>query len=110
MAELTDIEREINRSNFFKFDSLGDFIKNFIQVAFAFGALLSFAWLIWGGIEYIISGGNQDRTKSAKDKITSALFGLGIIAVAWAIWRLVIYFFGLSPTASGPLNLTIPSP
>jgi len=110
MARLTNIERQINSSNFFKFNSLGKFIKNFIQVAFVFAALLSLTWLIWGGIEFITSGGNQDRTKSAKDKITSALFGLGIVAVTWAIWRLVIYFFGLSSTASGPLRLTIPKP
>jgi hypothetical protein len=110
MARLTNIEREINRTDFFKFDSLGGFIKNLIQIAFGFGALLSFIWLIWGGIEFIISGGNQDRTKSAKDKITSALIGLAIIAVAWAIWRLVIYFLGLSPTASGPLDIIIPKP
>jgi len=107
---LTNIEREINRSNFFKFTSLGGFIKNIIQVAIAFGALLSFIWLIWGGIEFIISGGNQDRTKSAKDKITSAIFGLGTIAVVWVIWRLILYFFGLSSSTSGPVNFNIPAP
>jgi len=110
MARLTNIEKQINKTNFFKFQSLGDFIENIIQVAIAFAALLSLLWLIWGGIEFITSGGNQDSTKSAKDKITSALFGLGIIAVVWALWRLILYFLGLSPTTQGPLDITIPKP
>jgi len=110
MARLTNIEKQINKTDFFKFQSLGDFIKNIIQVAIAIATLLSFLWLIWGGIEFITSGGNQDRTKSAKDKITSALFGLGIVAVVWALWRLILYFLGLSPSIQGPLEITIPKP
>jgi len=110
MARLTNIEKQINQTDFFKFQSLGGFIKNIIQVAITFGALLSFIWLIWGGIEFIISGGNQDRTKSAKDKMTSAVFGLAIIAAVWVIWRLILYFFGLSSSASGPIDLIIPAP
>jgi len=110
MAKLTNIERQINRSDFFKFTSLGQFVYNLIRITIGLGAILSFAWLIWGGIEYIVSGGNQEQLKSAKDKISSALIGLAILASVWTLWRLVIYFFGLSPTTQGPIEIEIPTP
>ena len=108
MAQLTPIEPELN--NFFKITSFGVFIKNFLQIIIALGAIAAFAYLLWGGIEYIISGGNQDRTKSAKDKITSALTGLILLAIVWALWRLITYFLGLSPSAQGPFETILPSP
>lgn len=110
MAQLTNIGQQVTRFRFFKFDSLGQFLKNFIQVAIALGALMSLIWLIWGGIEYIVSGGNQDRAKTAKDNMTSGIIGLAILATIWAIWRLVLYFVGISTTPSGPLRIKIPSP
>ncbi len=110
MAKLTNIEKQINAFNFFKFDSLGQFLKNFIQVAVGLGALMSIIWFIWGGIEYIVSGGNQDRAKTARDNMTSGIIGLVILASIWVIWRLVLYFVGLSPTTGGSLEIEIPSP
>lgn len=110
MTQLTNIGRQVTSFKFFKFRSLGQFLGNFIQVAIGLGALMSFIWLIWGAIEFITSGGNQDRTKTAKDNMTSSIIGLAILAAVWAIWRLVLYFVGLSTTASGPLKIKIPSP
>lgn len=108
MAQLTPIESELN--SFFKITSFGVFIKNFLQIIIALGTIAAFFYLLWGGIEYIISGGNQDRTKAAKDKITSALIGLGLLAIIWAFWRLILYFLGLSPSTQGPFETILPSP
>jgi hypothetical protein len=108
MAQLTPIEPET--SGFFKIKSIGSFISNFFQIVIALGTLAAFFYLILGGIEFITSGGNQEKTKSAREKITSALIGLAILASTWVIWRLVAYFLGLSPTAKGPFEIILPSP
>lgn len=110
MAKLSNIESELNRFNFFKFKSIGEFVINLFQIALILGSIAAFLYLIWGGIEYIMSGGNQERTKSAKEKVSSAIAGLAILAAAWVIWRIVIFFLGISPSLTGPFKIKLPQP
>ena len=110
MAVNTNIRHQIQGFNFFKFDSLGQFLHNLIQVALFVGSIAALFYLTWGAVEFITSGGNQESAKSAKSKITSSTFGLVILAAVWIIWRLIIFFLGLSESAQGPLDFIIPSP
>lgn len=110
MAVSTNIDAEIKRANFFKFDSLGEFVVNLFQVALILGSVMTFIYLVWGGIQWISSGGNQEAAKSAKEKITDAIMGLAMLAAIWVIWRLIIYFLGITPSARGPINLKLPQP
>lgn len=110
MANLTNIDREVSRGNFFKFDSIGDFVANLFQVALIMGSIMTFFYLIWGGIQWITSGGNQEAAKGAKEKITDAVMGLALLAAVWIIWRLIIYFLGITSSVSGPFNLKLPQP
>jgi len=103
----TDIAQEA--SSFFRIKDLGTFLRNSFQVVLVIGSISAFLYLMWGGLEYIISAGNQERLKSAKSKITQALFGLAFLAVAWALWRLILFFFGISPSPKGTLILNLPT-
>ena len=77
-----------------------------LQVALIIAAVLTFAYLIWGGIQWITSGGDKAAYESARGRITAALIGLAIVAAAWALMKLIGYFFGVDvfsfqiPTAS----------
>ncbi|KKT45479.1 MAG: hypothetical protein UW37_C0046G0008 [Candidatus Gottesmanbacteria bacterium GW2011_GWA2_44_17] len=110
MAKLTNIDAEVSRGNFFKFDSIGDFVVNIFQVALILGSVMTFLYLVWGGIQWITSGGNQEAAKSAKEKITDAITGLALLAAVWVIWRLIIYFLGITTSVRGPFNLRLPQP
>lgn len=59
----------------------------------AFVAALGF--LIYGGIRWIISGGDKEGTQKAKSTVTSALIGLIIVLASWILLNVVIRFFGL---------------
>ena len=107
-ALTTDVDTQV--SSFFKIKDLGSFFFNLLQLILAIGSLAAFFYLAWGGIEFITSGGNQESIKSAKSKMTQAIVGLVILAAIWAIWRLVLYFLGLSSTTTGPINFNLPSP
>lgn len=96
--------------SFFAYQSFDKFLPNLLQLALILGAVAAFAFLIWGAIDYIISGGNQERVKTAKSMIGNALAGLAILAAVWVIWRLITYFLGLSSTIKGPFDIKLPTP
>lgn len=75
--------------------SLGDFISNSVSAIILVAGLATFLYLIWGGIEWISSGGEKDKIEGSKQKITNAIIGLAIVAAAWAIYLLVDFFFGI---------------
>lgn len=73
----------------------GDFTLLFnrlLQFVLALAALLVFFYLIWGGIEWITSGGDKGKTEKARDKITAAVIGLIVLAASWAILMLILTF------------------
>jgi len=86
---------------------VGKFLSASIQVAMIIASILTFAFLVWGGIQWILSGGDKTQTQAARDRITMALVGLGIVAAAWALMKVIGYFFGVDvfqfsiPTAGG---------
>jgi hypothetical protein len=49
-----------------------------IDIVLRIVGLLAVAWVIWGGLQYLTSQGEPDRTKNAKDTILNALIGLVI--------------------------------
>jgi len=92
-----------------EFGRLGDItipaiVSALIKFTLVIAALIAFAFLIFGGIKWITSGGDKEATAKAQSTITAALIGLVIVFAAWAIIKLIEVFFGVSI-----LTLTIPS-
>ncbi len=73
---------------------VGTLISGAIGAAFVIAGLIVFAFLVWGGIQWMTAGGDKANLEAARGRITSALVGLAIIASAYAIVRLLEYFFG----------------
>jgi hypothetical protein len=86
-------------------DDLGKFISALVGLVFIVAGILVFVFLVWGGIQWMTSGGDKQATEAARNRITAALVGLAIIAVSWALTAIIGKFFGFSLT-----NITIPSP
>ncbi|MBU0619176.1 hypothetical protein KKD62_02990 [Patescibacteria group bacterium] len=82
----------------------GRLITSALQVALIVAAILTFAYLLWGGIQWITSGGDKGQYEAARGRITAALVGLAIVAAAYAVMQLIGYFFGISV-----FDFTIPS-
>ena len=77
-----------------------------IQVALVISALLTFFFLIIGGIQWITSGGDKAAYEGARNRITAALIGLAIVAAAYAFMKLIGFFFGIDILTDG---IVIPS-
>jgi hypothetical protein len=90
----TDIRGELENDPILD-RSIGYFVERVFNFALILGALGAFAYLVWGGFDWITSGGEQQKQQGARDKITAAVVGLGVLATVWVIWMLVLRFLGL---------------
>jgi hypothetical protein len=75
----------------------GDFgalVNSVLSIVMVIAALLVFFYLIWGGIEWITSGGDKGQTEKARNKITAAVIGLIILAASFAVLNLALNFIG----------------
>lgn len=75
-------------------NSIGALITALLNFVMLIAALLVFLYLIWGGIEWITSGGDKSKTESARNKITAAIIGLIVLAASYAILQLALNFLG----------------
>ncbi len=85
--------------------NIGTLIGGIVGVAIIIAALLAFIYLVWGGIEWISSGGDKAGMEAARSRITNAFVGLFIVAAAWAITKLIETFFGITIISGG---ITLP--
>lgn len=84
---------------------LGYFITNLLKAAILVAGLASFAFLIFGGVRWLTSGGDPKAVEEAQRTITNAIIGLTIIVAAWLLARIIETIFGISilkPTFVGP--------
>lgn len=56
-------------------------IKQVLSVA----GLLAVAFVIWGGYQYVMSGGNEEMAEKGKKTLINAIIGVVIIVLSWAI-------------------------
>ena len=73
---------------------IGAMLNGLISFVMVIAALLVFLYLIWGGIEWISSGGDKGKTESARNKITAAIIGLIVVAASYAVLTLALNFLG----------------
>lgn len=94
----------VTRPSQVKFENLGSLVGGAVGLIIIFALIIAFFFLIIGGIKWITSGGDKAQVEAARNQITNALIGLAIVAGAWAIMKLIGFFFGLDP-----FNLDIPT-
>ena len=58
------------------------------------GWSLALVIILWGGISYMVSGGEEEKMKKAKNIIKSGLIGAGIIVCSGSILTLLLEFLG----------------
>ena len=66
------------------------FIANIINILLFLIGALSVVMIIYGGIRYVISGGDSGQVTSAKNTIMYAVVGLVVAILAYAIVNFVV--------------------
>ncbi len=75
---------------------VGVLINAVLTFVMVIAALLVFLYLIMGGIQWITSGGDKGKTEEARNKITSAIVGLIVLAASYAILLIALRFLGFN--------------
>lgn len=81
----------------------GAFMRNLVIAAFVIAGIIALFFLIWGGIKWILSGGDKTKVEAARSTIIAALIGLIITFLAYFLLSMILGLFGL-----GLDDLTIP--
>ncbi|OGV97157.1 hypothetical protein A2W24_00425 [Microgenomates group bacterium RBG_16_45_19] len=75
---------------------LGVYVSAIVGALLTVAGLAAFLFLVWGGLNWVMAGGDKGKVEEARTRITNAVIGLAIVAAAWAIFLLLDFFFGLN--------------
>lgn len=92
------------------FKTLGDAITKILTLSFIVALLVVLAMLIWGAFEWIASGGDKEAVGKARNRIISALVGLAVLAIVFALFRVTGQFLGFGIGNDGNIIFNIPTP
>lgn len=76
--------------------SFGPIVGIVINILFVVAVIIALVFLIYGGIKWIISGGDKSALDSARNHIVAAIVGLIIVFLAYFVIQVILGFFGLS--------------
>ncbi len=66
-----------------------------INLVLAVSGLITFFFLLVGGVQWIMAGGDKEGTEKARKRITASLVGLAIVFSTYALAFLIGQVFGL---------------
>ena len=72
------------------------FVSTVINLMLGIAGVVSFIFLLWGGLQWIMAGGDKEGTEKARKKITSALIGLAIVFSAYALLYILRALFNIN--------------
>lgn len=71
-------------------DDLPNIVVNILNAIIGVAGFISVVWIIIGGVTYMTSSGDANKTKKARDTILYACIGLVVCVLAFAIVNFVI--------------------
>ncbi|PIT92720.1 MAG: hypothetical protein COU08_00970 [Candidatus Harrisonbacteria bacterium CG10_big_fil_rev_8_21_14_0_10_42_17] len=88
------------------YTALGPYVIDLYKFSIGAGAILAMTMIVVGAVQYIISAGNPGSQSDARDRITSAIYGLALLLGAFVI------LFTINPAivGLGALDLYFPEP
>ena len=68
---------------------IGSVVSSAVTIILIIATLIALFFLIWGGLRWILSGGDKAKVTAARDTIVAAIVGLVLSLLAYAILNLV---------------------
>jgi hypothetical protein len=74
---------------------VGTLVASALQIIFIFGGLAVLVFIVWAAFDWITSGGDKEKVAGARKKITNAIIGLVLLALAYFIATLLSEAVGI---------------
>lgn len=87
------IEGPLNKPGKPQFNNLSDLLTQALPLIFPIAGIILFAYLVWGGFDYLTSMGDPKKAEAGRAKITNAVIGFIIIFASYWIVQIVDYLF-----------------
>ncbi len=83
----------------FGFTSLEQAMASLISAAYVIIAVAALFYIMWGGMRYIVSGGDDKKTEGARKTIVNAMVGLIVLALTGVFWETLVTILlpGIAP-------------
>lgn len=78
-------------------------IASIIQALLGFIGIVFFILILWGGVQWMTSGGNEKKLEDAKKRILNASIGLALVLMSYAIASTINKWLSqaVSPSTTG---------
>lgn len=73
---------------------ISKFLTNLVGLIYSLAAVVLIFMLLWGAFDWMTSGGEKEKLESARNKIISAIIGIMLFAVAFAVIKVLGQFTG----------------
>lgn len=74
-----------------------------VTLLFIVGLIIAIVFLIYGGVRWILSGGDKARVEAARGHVVASIVGLVIVAGAFLIFSVVFQILGARNPLTGGL-------
>jgi len=71
-------------------ESFDDAVLNATDWILGFVGMIAVLMIIWGGINYLTSAGDEDKARTGKKTLTYAIIGLVIAGIAYALVNVIV--------------------
>lgn len=71
-------------------------VTGFVNVTLGVAGIIAFFFLLVGGVQWILAGGDKEGTEKARKKITASLVGLAIVFSAYALLFILSALFNIN--------------
>jgi len=85
-------------------NTFGTAIGSIITTLMIIAVIIAVFFLVWGGIKWIMSGGDKAKVESARNTIIGGIVGLVLVFLAYFIISVVAGIFGINIS-----NLSLPT-
>jgi hypothetical protein len=75
-------------------EELEGIFSNVVTEAIAFGGVVLFLVLVFGGFQYLTAGTDPRKVESAQKTLTYAIFGITLLAIAYLLLVMISTFTG----------------
>ena len=85
----------VNKPDYLPDFNLQKIFSGGLSYALIIGILIALFFLIFSGIQWIMSSGDKQKIEAARNRLTYALLGLVLLFLSFFIVNVVMHFFGV---------------